>query len=220
MKFFIKKSFRYLFLKIFPEFNTFLKFESDIFNIISIDEGNYLNDFVQLDKPYRIYYSSIGSYTYICVNSRISHTTIGKFCSIGPNFLCGWGIHPINGISTSPSFYSSKSYNNFSLSSTDKIEERKPIIIGNDVFIGANVTILDGVIISDGVIIAAGSVVNMNVPPFAIVGGVPAKILKFRFDADTITELTNLRWWDWSKERLQSVEENFYNVSEFIRLNK
>ena len=79
--------------------------------------------------------------------------------------MCGWGIHPTQGISTSPMFYSSKKQNGITLSLIDKVEETKTIKIGNDVFIGANVTILDGISIGNGAIIGAGAVVSKDIPP-------------------------------------------------------
>src|SRR5690606_30914049 len=118
----------------------------------------------KINYPHRISHSKIGDYSYVAVNSRISQTQIGKFCSIGPNFFCGWGIHPIDGLSTSPMFYSTLKQNGLTLSDTDKIKERKPIVIGNDVFIGANVIILDGIEIGDGAIIGAGAIVSKNIP--------------------------------------------------------
>ncbi|WP_435801063.1 DapH/DapD/GlmU-related protein [Polaribacter sp.] len=108
--------------------------------------------------------TSIDDYTYVDINSYISETKIGKFCSIGPNLTCGWGIHPTNGISTSPMFYSTKKQNGITLSKENKIKERKPIKIGNDVLIGINVTILDGINIGDAAVIGAGSVVSKDIP--------------------------------------------------------
>ena len=85
----------------------------------------------KLNNPYFIKDSNIGAYTYIASNSHIQYTKIGKFCSIGPNLICGYGIHPTNGLSTSPMFYSTLKQNGYSLSSIDKITEFKPITIGN-----------------------------------------------------------------------------------------
>lgn len=133
-------------------------------------------------SPYKIRKCTIGNHTYIARNSLIHLTNIGNFCSIGPNFVCGYGIHPLNGISTSPEFYSTMKQTGHTFSMIDKIQELKPIVIGNDVFIGMNVSVLDGVTIGDGAVVAAGAVVTADVPPYAIVGGVPAKIIKYRFD--------------------------------------
>ena len=181
--------------------------------------GSSLNE----EKSYKIYYPAIisndvgiGKKTYISPNSRISMTTIGKFCSIGPNFICGYGIHPINGISTAPCFYSTLKQNGMTYTSEDKIEERKRIIIGNDVFIGMNVSILDGITVADGAVIGAGAVVTKDVPPYAVVAGVPAKIIKYRFSEEQIEKLLKIKWWNFDDEKLQDVEKMFFDVDEFI----
>ena len=110
--------------------------------------------------PYNIVKSTIGKGTYIARNSFISFCKIGKFCSIGPNVICGWGVHPTNGLSTSPVFYSTLNQAGFHYANDDKIAERLPITIGNDVFIGMNVTILDGITIGNGAVIGAGTIVS------------------------------------------------------------
>lgn len=165
----------------------------------------------------RIVQSEVGKYTYISEGSLISLTRIGRFCSIGPGLLCGYGIHPINGISTSPMFYSTKKQNGITLSASDKTEERKQINIGHDVYIGANVTILDGVSIGNGAVIAAGSVVNKDVPAYAVVGGVPIRLIKYRFDENQIAAMEKIQWWNWTDDQLQQVEQEFFNCSGFIQ---
>ncbi|MGD0711794.1 MAG: CatB-related O-acetyltransferase [Bacteroidales bacterium] len=171
---------------------------------------------VRLMHPYYIDEVEIGDYTYISKKSHISQTNIGKFCSIGPNFMCGIGIHQISGISTSPMFYSTMKQNGFTLSKEDKIQERKKIIIGNDVFIGANVTILDGVTIGDGAVIGASALVNKDILPYAITVGVPAKIIKFRFSEKQIEELLKIQWWNFNDDKLQDIEEYFFDIDLFI----
>ena len=89
--------------------------------------------------------------------------------------------------------------------------------IGNDVFIGANVTVLDGVHISDGAVIGAGAVVVKDIPPYAIAVGVPAKVIKYRFDNETIKGLLEKRWWDDPEEKLHTIEESFWDVEGFLR---
>ena len=159
---------------------------------------------------------SIGDYSYVGRNSNIDNTKIGNFCSIGPNFSCGLGIHPLKGISTAPCFYSTKKQCGMSFSKVDKVIELLPVTIGNDVFIGANVTILSGVTVGDGAVIGAGAIVIKDVPPYAIVGGCPAKLLKYRFDEDTILKLKDIKWWNWPKERLPEVEALFDNPKMFV----
>ena len=172
---------------------------------------------VKIYRPSHIKNSEIGDYTYISTNANISMTSIGKYCSIGPNLFCGWGIHPTNGISTSPMFYSTIQQNGFALTEKDKIDERKVITIGNDVFIGANVTILDGITIGDGAIIGAGAVVSKNIPDYAIAVGCPIKIIKYRFDDEIIASLKRIQWWNFEEDKLQDIEKMFWDIDEFIK---
>lgn len=175
--------------------------------------GYYSNIF----PPYQIVNTIIGSYSYVAKNSNISFTRIGKFCSIGPNFICGWGIHPTNGLSTSPMFYSTLKQNGTTLSAKDKVEERKAIYIGNDVFIGMNVTVLDGVTIGDGAVIGAGAVVSKDIPAYAIAVGNPIKIIKYRFSEEQIAQFLKIRWWDFTADKLKDVELNFFDVDTFLK---
>ncbi len=182
-------------------------------NIIESRIGKNVNIY----KPSFINKTEIGDYTYISTNANISVTKIGKFCSIGPNLFCGWGIHPTNGISTSPMYYSTRLQNGVSLTDKDKIEERKLITIGNDVFIGANVTILDGITIGNGAIIGAGAVVTKDIPDYAIAVGCPIMIIRYRFNDDQIAALKRIQWWKFDEDKLQDVEKLFFNVDEFIK---
>lgn len=174
-----------------------------------------VSDKAKLYPVYQVYKSEIGDYTYVARNSCISLTKIGRFCSIGPNFMCGWGIHPLNGISTAPMFYSTMKQNGMTLSSDDKVVERKPISIGNDVFIGANVTVLDGVTIGDGAAIGAGAVVSKDIPPYAIAVGCPIKIIRYRFDEVMREKLLSTEWWN-DEVKYAKVEELFFDVNKFL----
>ena len=194
--------------------------EFDVRSIKSWTHECKISTRAKLYPTYRLAKVSVDDYTYISENAKISITSIGKFCSIGPNFLCGWGIHPISGLSTSPMFYSTMKQNGCSLTSENKISERKSISIGNDVFIGMNVTILDGVTVGHGAVIGAGAVVNKDIPPYAIAVGCPAKVTKYRFDEDVISLLLKISWWDLPESRLQLVEQNFWDVNGFIEIMK
>lgn len=176
-----------------------------------------LGNNVSIFPPYKTHEVVIGDCTYIAMNSIITKTQVGKYCSIGPNFFCGWGIHPTNGISTAPMFYSTLKQNGITYSQVDKIEERKKIVIGNDVFIGANVTILDGVTIGDGAIIGAGTVVSKDIPPYAIAVGAPIRIIRYRFSDKQIEALLRIKWWDWDVVDLKEVERMLFDVDEFIK---
>jgi len=161
---------------------------------------------------------TVGKGSYIGYNAQISNTSIGKFCSIGPNLSCGWGLHPIDGISTSPAFFSTMKQAGFTYSKEDKFEERRKISIGNDVFIGWNVTIIDGVTIGDGAVIGAGAVVSKDIPPYAIAVGSPIQIIKYRFSPEIIESLLASKWWDKDDIELQKVEKNFFDVAKFLEI--
>lgn len=177
---------------------------------------SFFGEHTQVSAPYFIHGTQLGDYSYISKNANINNCEIGKFCSIGPNFCCGMGIHPTNGISTSPMFYSTAKQNGMTLCSENKIAESERTIIGNDVFIGANVTVLDGVRIGDGAIIGAGAVVTRDIPPYAIAVGVPAQVKKYRFDEKTISRLLESRWWDKGPEELKRVERFFWEPDKFL----
>jgi acetyltransferase-like isoleucine patch superfamily enzyme len=126
---------------------------------------------------------------------------IGKYCSIGPNclFITG-GIHPTNWVST----YPFRAKWNLEGKEKDGMPSTKgDIIVDNDVWIGSNVTILSGVHIGDGAVICTGAVVTKDVGAYSIVGGVPAKEFKKRFDQETIEKLLKIKWWDWEEEKIR-----------------
>ena len=176
-----------------------------------------LGSYTKVHAPFFLHEVTLGDYSYIAKNSTISNCEIGKFCSIGPNFCCGLGIHPIHGLSTSPMFYSVAKQNGVSLCTENKTEESLRTVIGNDVFIGANVTVLDGVAIGDGAVIGAGAVVTRDIPPYAVAVGVPAQITKYRFESEIIDKLLEIQWWDEDMKVMKDVSAMFEHPEEFIK---
>lgn len=214
-----RKIVRRILSTIFPElkplWNACATGQLSLINLVSQERCLRVGKSVSLAQPHRFRCCIIGDWSYVSKNADVSYTEIGKFCSIGPNFSCGWGVHPIEGVSTSPSFYSLTPANGQSFGSYSSIEERKKITIGNDVFIGMNVTVLDGVTIGDGAVIGAGCVVSKDVPPYAVAVGCPIKILRYRFDQRTREKLQKIRWWDWSEEKLKEFAGEFSSVEKF-----
>ncbi|MFA6908600.1 MAG: CatB-related O-acetyltransferase [Patescibacteria group bacterium] len=158
--------------------------------------------------------TTIDDFTYLAPHAHIHNSHIGKFCSIGPEVMCGLGSHPISNVSTHPAFYSTQGQSQISLVTKNLFEEHKTTVIGNDVWIGARAILLDGVTIGDGAIIAAGAVVTKDVEPYAIVGGVPARIIKFRFEKERILLLQQKQWWNQDIAWLKKNAIRFTDVSE------
>lgn len=161
---------------------------------------------------YTAFAGKIGLGSYIGSNCNIN-ASIGKFCSIANNVTILSGNHPTKTfVSTSPSFYSTGKQNYLSFVKENIFDEKVyadadgkyAVVIGNDVWVGFGVTIVGGVKIGDGAVIASGAVVAKDVAPYTIVGGVPAKEIRKRFDPKTIEFLLEFKWWDkpisWLKE--------------------
>lgn len=154
--------------------------------------------------------AALGRMTYVAESSRIGYTDIGAFSSIGPNVLLGGlGVHPVDRLSTHPAFYSICLQAGATFAEQDLTQELPRTRIGNDVWIGASSIVLDGNDIGDGAIVAAGAVVAKPVAPYAIVGGVPARVIRYRFDEETIAALLEWRWWSLSDAQLKQIAPRF-----------
>lgn len=167
----------------------------------NIEVGDYTiyNDFVNDPKEFQnnnvLYHHSINQ----------DKLVIGKFCSIacGVKFLFNSANHTLNSLSTYTFLLFFKEWELEKKNITDAWDNKGNIIIGNDVWIGYEAVILSGVTIGDGAIIGSRAVVTKDVLPYRIVGGVPARIIRKRFDEVTIDKLLQLKWWDWSEEHIQ-----------------
>ena len=129
---------------------------------------------------------------------------IGKFCSIacGAKFIFNSANHTLSSLSTYPFPIFFEEWGLDVKNITNAWDNKGDIVIGNDVWIGYEAVIMSGVTIGDGAIIGTRAVVTKDVPPYTIVGGVPAKLIRKRFSEDVISCLLEIRWWDWSKERI------------------
>lgn len=129
---------------------------------------------------------------------------IGKFCSIacGAKFIFNSANHTLSSLSTYPFPIFFEEWGLDVKNITEAWDNKGDIVIGNDVWIGYEAVIMSGVTIGDGAIIGTRAVVTKDVPPYTIVGGVPAKPIRKRFSEDVISCLLGIRWWDWSKERI------------------
>lgn len=159
---------------------------------------------------------SIGKYTYIndyCMIDK-NVASIGAFCSIAYNARLGLGSHPTDWVSSHPFAYAKK----YGFIDQDKSFEQSPgkTVIGNDVWIGANATVLAGIKIGDGAIIGANSLVTEDVPPYSVVVGTPAKVIKMRFDDSTIQNIRKLEWWKWDDLKIKENIDLFNDPIQLI----
>lgn len=200
-----------------------------------LKQGIWVNDIENLAKKSKIVFEPpvrilntvisnsgvIGAYTNIRGGVIRNLKTIGRFCNIAPGVTIGMGEHPLTYLSTH-NFQYEKGFGfgfweeaaNFKTKTVPLPSKENPSI-GNDVWIGANVTILKGVIIGDGAVIGAGSVVTKNVAPYEIVGGIPAKHIRFRFDPEIIERLLAIQWWEYTLDSLEGI--NFADIHEALK---
>jgi acetyltransferase-like isoleucine patch superfamily enzyme len=166
----------------------------------------------------------IGYGSYIGNNS-VLNAKIGRYCSISSNVVSVSGIHPSSTfVSTHPSFYSTKKQAGFSYVKEDLFcedvfvdEKRRVVEIGNDVWIGSNVLLMPGIHIGDGTIVASGAVVTKDIPPYSIVGGVPAKIIRMRFTSSQVEILQSFEWWNRDPDWIKNNVQYFSDIEVFIR---
>lgn len=161
----------------------------------SVLMNSELSDYVQINRNSMIRCSKIGDYSYGGMNFNAIHCIIGKYSSVSWNVSIGGADHDYSKVTTHAFLY------NPSFGMLDDGEElydrfSDSCEIGNDVWIGAGAQILRGVKVGDGAVIAAGAVVTKNVPPYTVAAGVPAKIIKNRFDEKTVQRLLQIKWWD------------------------
>lgn len=215
----VKKIVRYLWLNLklvnkkikFP-FNSHISFSSKFEGQSKIGHGTY-------------FVGSLGYGSYIGSNCLISGS-VGRFCSIASNVKVIYATHPIQKfVSTHPVFYSLLKQNGTTFVQKQGYDEfiyvdpigKIPVKIGNDVWIGDGVTIMGGVTIGDGAVVLTNSTITKDVPPYAIVGGLPARIINTRFDEETINLLLQYRWWDLDINWLKKNHIIFQNINAFVK---
>lgn len=174
-----------------------------------IDKTSIVNTKARVYEFCKIFDSKIGKYSYVGRNTSIVCAEIGNFCSISDYNIIGLGVHPLTRISTSSIFFSKRNGTKSQWSEDVDTMEYKPLVIGNDVWIGTRTIIMGGIRIGNGAVIAAGAVVTKDVPDYAIVAGIPAKIIKFRFDKDIVDSLLLSQWWNYPDDYLKKNIELF-----------
>lgn len=168
----------------------------------------------------------VGEHTYVGRNAGLASPDkmkIGDYCAIANDTMFNPSCHPTNWLSVHPFQYWGKCdprlYGNITNKNSIPFDEvPKSIEIGNDVWIGERAVVMGGVKIGDGAVVALGAVVTKDVPPYAIVGGVPAKVIKYRFPQEIIDELLEIKWWNLPFEFIKTLP--FNNIEECIKIIK
>lgn len=164
----------------------------------------------------------MGYGSYIGDRVDISGCKVGRFCCIGPDVKRIKGTHPINYVSMHPAFYRVNHPCGVSFVTRDKYSDYRVadkdfnIVIGNDVWIGTAAMLIDGVKIGNGAVILAGAVVTRDVPDYAIVGGVPAKLIRYRFSEEQIARLDEIRWWEKDIDWMKANAELYSDIEKFL----
>lgn len=188
----------------------------------TIDSKSYFEGMNRLGDGAWFLNSCMGYASYVSDHSFIKNTVIGRYSCIANDVMTVAGNHPVSFASVHPAFYSVAQKPTYVKQSKFKdfnylnSEKNISVEIGNDVWIGARVTILEGVTVGDGAIVAAGAVVTKDIPAYAIVGGVPAKIIRYRFEEEIIENLLKLKWWEKSQTWIQNHADDFDSVEKLF----
>lgn len=192
---------------------------------VKYDDSTKLEGMNKVGFNTNIMRSTVGLCTNIGQNSYLPNCLIGRYSSISSDVIVIEYTHPIDFVSTYPGFFNTINELSFGRGDIKFNEELKNsdgsyVKIGNDVWIGRKVLLKGGITIGDGAIIGMGSVVTKDVPPYAIVAGNPARIIRFRFDETEIKELCKIQWWFWDIQELKSISNLFANVKGLISYAK
>jgi phosphonate metabolism protein (transferase hexapeptide repeat family) len=181
-----------------------------------------MGQFTDVGERVLISDSAIGDYTYIERHCEIIYARIGKFCAIASDVRINALNHPMERISQHKITYRPNEYFLYAKVDKDFREARKNALveIGHDVWIGHGAIVLPGISVGHGAVIAAGAVVTTDVEPYAIVAGIPAKRIKWRFPKKIRERVQALAWWDWPHDRLAKVVDDMRGLSVDMFLKK
>lgn len=178
--------------------------------------NSYVHETSKIEPGTTFYKSTMGKHSFCGYDCDISHGDIGSFVSIANCVVIGGGRHPMEWAGMSPVFYEGRDSVKAKFSVHRRADIRR-VTIGHDVWIGRSAIILQGTQIGDGAVVGAGAVVTKAVPPYAIVAGNPAKVIRYRFDDAMIARLLAIQWWNLEEDTLRRLAVDIRDVEKFVR---
>lgn len=163
------------------------------------------------------YNSNVGRYSYGPLTTFDEHTVqIGAFSCFARGTDIVWN-HELDMVTQHPFIFQKDIWDGLTGQKFEHSDFNKKVVIGNDVWLGRGVTVVQGVHIGDGARAAAGAVITHDVPPYAVVGGVPARIINYRFNQEQIKKLEKIKWWDWPIEKINDCYDDFMDIDIFLK---
>jgi acetyltransferase-like isoleucine patch superfamily enzyme len=179
--------------------------------------GSQVHPTSKLESGTSFFRSTMDKHSFCGYDCDISHARIGSFVSIASGVVLGGGRHPMEWVGMSPVFYEGRD-SVAAKFSTHAREPGKEVVVGHDVWIGRSAIVLPGITVGDGAVVGAGAVVTKSVPPYAIVAGNPARIIRYRFSEDVIARLKAVQWWSMDEARLRELGPYIIDVEKFLEI--
>ena len=161
---------------------------------------------------------AIGDFSYLAGYNQVAYASLGKFCSVATFVRINPGNHPTYSRVAQHHFTYRSHLFGFGPDDAAFFDWRRAsrVTVGHDVWIGHSATVMPGVTIGNGAVVGAGAVVTKDVPPYAIVAGVPAKVIRMRFDGHTIAQIERIAWWNWDEETIRARIADFRDFDMFL----